>query len=534
MQITKVPLLNTPVLNGLVKAYLTQNEDLRSFYNFLPEIDAFEQAISLRKQFPVNREKLQRVLQQQHKDFLELYPEVNQSVQLIIHEQSFTITTGHQICLATGPLYFVYKIASVIHTCKQLKTIHPNFNFIPVLWMATEDHDFEEINHLHLFQKKITWQTQEQGATGRIKTQGIQTFLTELNEILGSSVYDLPLFEKLEKAYVENKNLSEATRALVLHLFGSSGLLVIDADNRELKEEFIPLIKNDILQQVSYKEVSQSIRSLVSKNLIKEEKVQVKPRLINFFYLDHQMRKRIVFENETYRVLDSNLQFTPEQLSEAIEQNPEKFSPNVIMRPLYQEHILPNLAYIGGGGELSYWLEFKSLFDAHKVFFPMLVLRNSFLWIDKKQEAKLMENKIAPSEIFEPFDFLIQKVLQQTSYSEIDCANEKQQVEHLFNHIKEQAISVEKTLGNSVEAEKQKTLKSIETIAHKINKASKQRHETQIGQIKKVKEQLFPEGNLQERYDNILWLQQKFGVSVIDTINSLANPFLKEFTIITA
>lgn len=534
MNITKVPLLDTGYFSGLTKAYLANDSALQPFYKQYFKLENFALAIEERKHIEINRTHLFEVLDQQHSPFYKEFPGLARAVASLKEPNTFTITTGHQICLATGPLYFIYKIASAINLSRKLKVKYPAYNFVPVYWMATEDHDFEEINHLHLFNKKITWNIDAQGATGRISTKEINSFLDEISTILGDKVNECLYFEEVLNAYSKHPDLAEATRSLVLHLFGDKGLLVIDADHKTLKNDFKPIIKKDIPERISYTEVSNSMQQLIAQNLIKEEKIQVKPRAINFFYLKDNMRKRISFEDNEYKILDTSITFTEAQLLQEIDEFPERFSPNVIMRPLYQEFILPNLAYIGGAGELAYWFELKGTFDAHSVSFPILALRNSFMWIDQKQVDKLKQFEIEIIDIFKPIEQLLQQVLKTIGFNEPSLSSEKEIANQLFDLMKESISAIDQTLVNSADAERQKLFKAIEILEQKLIKAQKLKHETSLNQIKKIKEQLFPEGGLQERFDNILWLNLKYGNEVIHQIIELAQVEMMEFTIIIA
>jgi bacillithiol biosynthesis cysteine-adding enzyme BshC len=320
----------------------------------------------------------------------------------------------------------------------------------------------------------------------------------------------------------------------VLHLFGEQNLLVLDADHKILKDSFKEIIKKDILGQISDIVVKSTISEIVAADLIKEEKIQVKPRPINFFYLKDNLRKRITLEDGIYQVLETDITFTEATLLNEIDSFPERFSPNVIMRPVYQECILPNLVYIGGAGELSYWFELKATFDAHGIFFPMLALRNSFLWLDQKQGEKLHQLGISNNEIFDSIEILIAKILKHIGAEELQFKEEQVIANQLFEQLKTKVSAIDITLANTAEAEKHKLLKSLEMLEQKTVKAQKNKHEISINQVKKIKDYLFPENGLQERYENILWLNMKFGTEVIKNLIDMAQVDLKEFTIIEA
>jgi bacillithiol biosynthesis cysteine-adding enzyme BshC len=533
MKVTKVPLIKTGHFSGLTKVYLENKTELKDFYNHYFNLENFAQAIEERKKFDTNRDNLYTILKQQHSTFFSEFSYLESTIESIKDRNTFTITTGHQICLATGPIYFIYKIASAINLCRKLKKQFPALNFVPVYWMATEDHDFAEINHIHLFGKKVTWDTETSGATGRISTKGIETFLQEIKEIIGDKINDVVYAEIIFKAYNKYSNLADATRDMVLHLFANEGLLVIDADHKVLKNDFKEIIKKDIVEQLSYKMVTNSIEELVSKNLIKEEKIQVKPRAINFFYLQDNLRKRLSYEDGIYKVLDTSISFTEAQLLVEIDEFPERFSPNVIMRPIYQEYILPNLTYIGGAGELSYWFELKAAFDIHQVNFPMLALRNSLMWMDNKQVEKLDLLCLSLQEIFDTIEILTAKILKNIGVEDVNFNDEQILSNQLFEQIKSKISAIDVTLGNTAEAEKHKLLKSIEMLEQKTLKAQKNKHEISINQIKKIKDNLFPEGSLQERHENLLWFSLKFGNDFIKQVIEMAAPEQPDFLIVS-
>src|SRR5690606_19527220 len=236
-----------------------------------------------------------------------------------------------------------------------------------------EDHDFEEINYFNFKGKKFRWNKESAGPVGRLSTQGLQDFFEIYSLELGSSTNAGTLKKLFEDAYLKHNNLADATRFLANSLFGKYGLIILDADDADLKRAFIPYIKEELQNQTSFKAVEKTIENF------KDYPIQVNPREINLFYIEDNLRERIIFENDKYYVNNTKTSFCKEEILNLVETNPEKFSPNVILRPLYQEVILPNLCYIGGGGEIAYWLQLKSFFDKIKITFPILLIRNSVL-----------------------------------------------------------------------------------------------------------------------------------------------------------
>ncbi|MBL7886151.1 MAG: bacillithiol biosynthesis cysteine-adding enzyme BshC, partial [Flavobacterium sp.] len=364
---------NSGYFTKLIVDYLDEKPELKPLYNRFPRIENFKAQIEEKDtNFNDNfkRQVLVAELEKQYLNF-EVSEATSKNIQLLNHSNTFTITTGHQLNLFTGPLYFLYKIISTINLCKELKLAYPDFNFVPIYWMATEDHDFDEINYFNFRDKKIKWNRESFGPVGRLSTDVLEDVLKQFSDELGIGDNATFLRELFQKSYLEHSNLADATRFLANELFKNEGLVILDGDSTALKQLFIPYIKEELLNQTSYQNVSETIRQL------NDYTIQVNPREINLFYIEDNLRERIVFENGKFKVNTTKIEFTSEEIISELENHPEKFSPNVILRPLYQEVILPNLCYIGGGGEIAYWLELKSNFEAFKVTFPILLVRNS-------------------------------------------------------------------------------------------------------------------------------------------------------------
>lgn len=372
-------------------------------------------------------------------------------------ETTFTVVTGHQLNLFTGPLYFLYKIVSTINLTKQLNEKHPKNHFVPVYWMATEDHDFEEINYFNLHGKKVLWNKKASGAVGRLSTEGLEDVFEIFSAELGNLGLTDNLKELFKKAYLEHPNLAEATRYLANALFGNEGLVIVDGDDKSLKELLIPYAKKDILEHTPYGKISETIESL--QGVSSDYNIQVNPREINYFYLKEGFRERIILKKGKYHVINTHIDFTKEELLKELDEHPERFSPNVVARPLYQEVILPNLCYIGGGGELAYWLELKSYFDEVGVTFPMLMLRNSALLITEKQFEKVEKMGLKVSHLFMKQHSLINKKIRDISNIDIDFSPQKQLLEEQFQHMYELAEQTDKSFLGAVKAQEVKQKK---------------------------------------------------------------------------
>jgi len=489
MKIDKLSFSETGSFSPIFLDYINDKNELRPFYHHRPELEGFKAQIA-EKQLPqAQREVLAKVLQQQYAGF-EISEAVSGNIKKLSESKTFTVTTGHQLNIFTGPLYFIYKIATTVNTCRVLKENFPDHHFVPVYWMASEDHDFDEINHFHLFGKDYVWQTDQQGAVGRFSTESISSVLEEMPE-------QVTIFEK---AYREQENLAQAVRYYVNELFGETGLIVLDADDAALKAAFRTVMADDLKAHNAKKLTDQCSEQLDALGY----KSQVYPRDINFFYLDEQLRERIEKEGDAYRVLNTEKRFSEEEIMQEVETNPQKFSPNVILRPLFQEMILPNLGYVGGPSELAYWLQLKPIFDHYQVSFPILLPRNFGLVINKTNARKLDKLPISVKDLFLDTQTLIKKFVEDNAETSISLSDEEKALSSVFEKVKEKAAQVDKSLEGFIGKEENNALKSLQNIEKRLKKSEERNQETAVKQLENLKDKLFPGGTLQERKENFL------------------------------
>lgn len=500
MKLQKISLAETNAFTPFFLDYIQQNHQLTKFYNRFPEVKNFkeqlqEKSTSFSQQ---NRDVLVQTIQEQYKNYT-ISESVKNNIALLSDKKTFTITTGHQLNIFTGPLYFLYKIVTVINTCKKLKEAYPEYNFVPVYWMASEDHDFDEIKYFQLQGKKYVWETSQKGAVGRFNPKELASLIQEIPG-------DLSLFKE---AYLKHATLSDAVRYYVNGLFGKEGLVVVDADSKALKQLFSAVIKDDVLTHTPKKIIEKTDQELKQLSYTP----QLYCRDVNLFYLNNGIRERIEKTGDRYTVVNSDISFSSSEINTLIENSPEKFSPNVILRPLYQEVILPNLAYVGGPAEVVYWLQLKEVFKHYHTPFPVLMPRNFAMVLDGPTQRKFEKTGLELGELFYEKNYLFNHFAVKFSRNKIELNGEKEAIEKYFQSIREHAEALDKTLGPLVGSEKQRAVKSLEKIEQKLLKAEKRTQSDKLKQVEAVKDALFPNGALQERTDNFLnfYLQdQKF------------------------
>jgi bacillithiol biosynthesis cysteine-adding enzyme BshC len=448
------------------------------------------------------------------------------NINALASENTFTITTGHQLNLFTGPLYFLYKIISTINLCDQLKAKYPENNFVPIYWMATEDHDFEEINYFTFKGKKFRWNRESSGPVGHLSTDGLQDVAELFALEIGTGDNAQYLKQLFRSAYLKHDNLADATRFLANELFAEYGLVIIDANDHKLKEAFVPHIKSELLHQRSHAAVTKSA------DLLKEYNIQVTPREINLFYIGQNLRERIIFKDGVYHINNTAIKFSEEELVAEVDQRPEHFSPNVIMRPLYQEVILPNLCYIGGGGEIAYWLELKNYFNISNVTFPMLLLRNSVLLATEKQAKKAEKLTLSWQDLFSKQSELVNRQVKKMSEFPIDLTPQKKVLHQQFAHLEKLAQQTDKSFIGAVKAQQAKQIKGLDNLEKRLLKAQKRKHAEQLQRITELQNELFPYNSLQERQANYSEFYLEYGDKLIPRLISELNPLEHNFNII--
>ena len=453
---------------------------------------------------------------------------VPDTLQHLRSRNTFTVITAHQPVLFTGPFYYIFKICSAINLARQLNEKYPDYRVVPVFITGGEDHDFAEVNHTQVYGNRISWENDEGGSVGAMATNSLTEALAQLKDVLGDRPTATEIYSIIERTHTQHQTYGAASVALVHELFARYGLVVADTSRAAFKRAFVPLMERELFDSVSQPLIEQAQQQLERLGY----SGQAHAREINLFYLSPGRRDRIVREGPAYRVLGTEHNFTEAELREELQTHPERFSPNVVMRPLYQELIFPNLAYIGGGGELAYWLERMEQFAAFGLNFPMLIRRNSVLWIDRGNQKKLEKLELDYRELFRDADLIIRDYVAAQSENELSLAGELRALEELFQGIAAKAEQIDPTLARAVLGEHARQAKAVENLEGRLRRTEKQRFETAMNQIRSLREKLFPENGLQERYDSFLNVYLQEGDALFDTLIEQLDPLQQGLVVI--
>ena len=522
-----IPFSSTHVFSTLINDYLEGKGKAMDFVQYAPNVDGYKAAIEGRKKYPINRNLLFDVLTKQYSN-LPQEKAVNDQIALLKKDTTFVVTTAHQPNLFTGPLYFFYKIIHAIQLAASLKATFPEYDFVPVYYMGSEDADLDEVGAFNLDHKKCQWVTKQTGAIGRMQVDdALLLLLKQLESYWSILPQGQKALEILKEAYQKGKTISEATLSFVHAFFGAKGLLVLQPDDATLKAALIPVMEKELLTQFSHQAIQPSIAALS-----KDYHVQSEGRTINLFYLKDSIRGRIEKQGEQFIVVDSDIKFTEKEIIAALHQYPERFSPNVILRGVYQETILPGVVFIGGGGELAYWMELKNVFQQVGVHYPLLQLRNSFLLMRQKQAEQWAAMQFEEKDLFKPILELEIAYVKKHASQALDLKDQMNHLTTLYTTIKQEVVKVDPTLGTHAENLAQQAKAKLLALEKKMLRAERRKQTVAIQRIHRIKKELFPQDNLQEREAHFSKWVGQYDQSWIETIMEHSKGLESKFRII--
>lgn len=443
------------------------------------------------------------------------HPEVHAALTSLADPNTFTVTTGHQLNLLGGPAYFVYKIAHTVALARALEKELPGKRIVPVFWMASEDHDFAEIATANTFQSSHSLQQMQGGAVGPMPIANLaevaEAFVAEIG---GMSDETAAFLNSLAK----HSTLAEVTRSLVDYLFGKYGVVVLDANDKRLKRLFVPTLRKELIHAPVHAAVSATNSELTAAGY----PLQLTVREINVFYLSEGSRDGIIKEGGRYKA-GTALDTDETGILELLEASPERFSPNAALRPIYQECILPNLAYIGGPGEMRYWMQLKRSFEALAVDYPILVPRNSVTVFGSKECDWMAALGLTELDLLEPLHELTRRLVLGDAQDDPKIASARQSMADVFESLASYMKTIDPTLEAKAAAAETRVAKELDGLEKSILRTKKQHEEVAVRRLERIHRQAFPAGP-QERTINYFAIAALSDEDLIDRLVSDFRP----------
>lgn len=521
---------DTNAFSQLVTDYLDDPKKLAKFYKYTPDQQGVAQAIKDRTAYPVDRATLVETLTRQYKH-IEHTDTVADNIAALANDNTFTICTAHQPNLLTGYLYFIYKIAHAIKLAEELNSEYPDKHFVPVYYMGSEDNDLDELGVFRYNDDQYRWDANgQQGAVGRMDTKSLKPLLNDLFRVLGPpSDHTEEIKDIITHAYLKHNNISEATQYLVNALFGKYGLLVLNPDEASFKKSFTDVMLDDLTNHEANGLVTKQVDALNEQGY----KSQAYPRDINIFYLTDSIRERIEKDGDEWVVLNTDIKWDKTGLKKELAEHPERFSPNVILRGVFQETIMPNVAFIGGGAEVAYWMQLKTVFEHYSTFYPVILPRQSVLWVDQQTAELAQKLGLGDKDLFRPTDELIKEHIEHNANTDWETKEELDKMTALILSLQQKAEQVDPTLKASAGSVLAKVTKQLRTLEQKMLRAEKRKMDVDVKRIEKLKAAIYPSGGLQERKLNFLEYYPIYGTAFVDIIKEGTKPYCGDFLIVT-
>ncbi len=524
--IREFPIQDLSFFSSFDRRFCAADPALAPFLSRAADPEAFREAARHKAEHYHQRTSLAKLLAQQYEG-VRLTPALEKNLAGLSTGTAFSITTAHQPLLFGGTLYFLYKALTAISLAKAAEGWLDGHQVVPVFVLGSEDHDYEEVRHVRLFSDTLTWESgQEGGPVGRMPEGNIPDLIRQVEELFQPLPYGKEAIQLLKKAYTPETSFGRSTFQFLHQLLGTYGLVIVDMDSPIAKQSCTAIFESELMRGFSKPIVENTVNRLDEAGF----KQQAHIRDINLFFLSDYGRERIEADgNGGFRTVTNSLSWTAEEMKVEVHSHPERFSPNVILRPLLQETMLPDLAFVGGAGELAYWVQLSALFSEASVPYPILVRRHSAQLVDEVTQQKLVKLGLPLEATFGPMEVLLQEYVHQKTDLTGDLEQERAALQQLMIRVREKCSAIDPTLERSAESTEVQMDKLLQTLEGKMTRGLKQLHDRDVQQIRSIYDRLFPNGQLQERTENLLPWIARYGEQWIDDLLEAFHPLHSSF-----
>ena len=453
-----------------------------------------------------------------------------QHIELLKQPNTVAVVTGQQMGIAGGPLYTIYKAMGTVKLCESFQRQFPDFHFVPVFWMELEDHDFEEIRSFQLFNIENEIRTIVYNGTdaeNKLKSpinsiqlnEDIQRVIQEIRSTLNPTDFSAELFTKLEAAYQSGKSISEAFGLWMAALLGKYGLILMDPSDAAFKNMAAPVFKKEL-------ENADALHALLMKqsSALKDAgyDAQVENEPTNLFLRDEGSAKHPINKNRfnKFKIRSEDALSHRGDFMKLLEAEPNRFIPNVILRPIVQDYLLPTFAYVGGPSEIAYFAQFKTIYEFFDIPEPAIIPRPFMTILEKKIKKVTDKYGISVEEIFKKKSRIVDDAAAGDANSsalvQLDAL--LAQVQNQFSTLEKNLVSVDASLKGACETALDKIEKAIKILKEKTGDAEKRKNELTHSQLTKAVRHILPQDQFQEREINALYYLNKYGFSFLDTL----------------
>ncbi len=509
--------------------YINKDEKIMQFYpSHFKDRSSWQNIMDKVKNKPRNIELID-ILKKQNMDF-GADKKVIDRIEQIFEKNTYAVVTGQQVGIFTGPLYTIYKTATAIKLCSHLSQEF-EASFIPIFWMESNDHDIQEVNHIYLVDSQSNLVKLEYIPSGYIAGSTMKNAIIE--EDFSDFIHDFYLhfhdtefkeeiFKIIEESYQPSQNLSNGFACMMSKLFGKYGLIILDPSDRQIKGLMAEIFRNEIENPLrSTKSVNEMGEKLKAQGY--DSQIEKKEDSTCLFIEENGIRRKLLYRDGHFEIDGNRSILTKEQVLETLQVTPWKFSPNVALRPVAQDYILPTIAYIAGPGEISYFAQLNEVYQYNDVDMPIIYPRSSLIIIESKIQRIIDAYNLNISDLALNYEELFSRISRQKvgkGFEEI-IESSRSEVERIFEKLTKELSNFDPDLKNISESVRRKVDHQFSILKEKAYQAQRSRDEITRNQIKRACVNIYPDGKPQERVFNIVQYLVLYGLEFIESIMSV-------------
>ncbi|WP_400247044.1 bacillithiol biosynthesis cysteine-adding enzyme BshC [Niallia sp. JL1B1071] len=530
--------LSLPVANKFVTDYLEQKNSTKEFFHYsYLDNGSYEERLKELETRSFMRNDLADYIEAYMKNFPQS-EKVRQSIAKLRKENSVVVIGGQQAGVLTGPLYSIHKVISIILLAKQ-KEEELGIPVVPVFWVAGEDHDYLEINHIYTpgkeKMKKVVFPQRvldkRMASDIALDKQVCLDWLETVVESYGETEHSKPLLQLLQSAVQESKTIVDFFSYMTMSLFKDYGLILVDSGDKEIRK----LEKEIFLKQINkFQKLADAVSE--QQKLVQDSGyslvIEMAENPVNLFYYDEIEQERVLLQYDKaegrFIGKDKTVSFTIEELKDIASEFPQKLSNNVVTRPITQDLLFPTLAFIGGPGEIAYWAELKGAFEHLGIKMPPVIPRLNITLLERSVEADIEELELSMKDVLiNGTSEKCEQFLQSVSNERIaQLLNElKGVIETKYDQLEQEMTSEYKGLLPLMEKNEDFLMSQVEFLQNKVDASVKLKHEVIVNKFSRIEQNLKPEGSPQERVWNITYFLNKYGLDFLEGVMELPMDF---------
>lgn len=516
---------NGTSFSSLFIDYVTDFEKVKKFYTWnFREPASWQGAIDLVSKRSIPRSEVARILSIQNRDF-HCSVKTLANIDALGNDNALAVVTGQQVGLFTGPLYTIYKTLTTLSLTEKLQAQYPDYVFVPVFWLEGEDHDYDEVGSVKMLNQAndlltVTYDPGEKirtgnpGAVGQIEFQESVGELFQILETnLAATEFHPRVMELFRVAYQKGMTFNRAFVHLMNDLLEDSGLVFFNPNDPQLKKLLAPVFRKEL------EHTPRTCQLVVDQSFEVEKQyhAQIKPKPVNLFFFHNAGRYLIEPKASGFGLKNSRQQFTKDEILKLTDDKPELFSPNVVLRPICQDSLLPTIAYVAGPGELSYFAQLKSVYAEFNIPAPILYPRASATIIEEKVEKVFARYQLSLPDFFRDVELVKQRVAEDSTAVKLEelFGGTGGALTETLESLRTGLIRIDPTLAGALDTVRSKIDFQLETLRQKTVAAQKRQSEVALRQVEKAANHVFPGSNFQERELNILHFLNKYGLEFL-------------------